>query len=116
MCSRECLERRKWHTKEECEILGRCHEWPKELRLNGFTDESNAYAVITPLRMLLHKKANTENWLRTNQLMDHEKQRRQNSDEWGWYQRYIVEFFRNQLKLDCFSEDEIHRYTRETGN
>ena len=62
------------HAKE-CEILSKCEppDRPSILRIdkNNFHNETNAYAVITPLRLLLLQESNGDEWLRTNQLMDH---------------------------------------------
>ena len=62
------------HAKE-CEILSKCKfpDRPANLRIdkNNFYNETNAYAIITPLRLLLLKESNGDEWLRTNQLMDH---------------------------------------------
>ena len=59
----------------ECEILSRCKsaDRPTNLRIDkdNFNRETNAYAIITPLRLLLLEESNNDNWKRSNQLMDH---------------------------------------------
>ena len=111
MCSEEC--RNGVRHQKECEILGRCTDWPSALRNENTEDsdsESNAYSVITPLRNLLQMEEDSDNWRRTNQLMDHEETRHEHPEEWDWYQIYIVEFLREQLGLKSrFSEAQIQR-------
>ena len=58
----------------ECEILSRCksENRPKTLQIDS-QKETNAYAIIAPLRLLLLQEANGDEWKRSNQLMDHQK-------------------------------------------
>ena len=59
----------------ECEILSRCKHSDRPINLrfdeSNFEKENNAYAIITPLRLLLLQEANDDKWRRSNQLMDH---------------------------------------------
>jgi len=71
-------------------------------------NESNAYSMVTPLRMLLLEEEGGDNWARTDALMDHREERLQNEDEWNWYQQFVVDFFRRDLRLEA-SEDRIQR-------
>jgi hypothetical protein len=121
------------HSKE-CEIISRCKlaDRPATLRIdtNQFERETNAYAIITPLRLLLLQEANDDKWHRSNQLMDHQEgkniqlpiammimsleihfvDRIKNAEEWLWYEKYIVNYFTNDLKLaDRFTPAQIHR-------
>ncbi len=113
MCSMKCIESSRRHSKRECEILRRCdeHDWPENIRLRGEREESCAYSVITPLRMLLLEESKSDGWKRTNQLMDHMEQRKQKQrEDWDWYQRNVVSFLRRSLGLgDQVSEERIHR-------
>ena len=62
------------HSVKECEILSRCPEElrPETLRVKkDKTKASNAYSVITPLRMLLLQERNNDEWQRSDQLIDH---------------------------------------------
>ena len=37
-------------------------------------------------------------------------ERKQNKTEWQWYEKYIVSYFQNELKLmNTFSSTQIHR-------
>lgn len=75
MCNLQCSSGR--NHSLECEILSRCtaENRPKTLQIDGLK-ETNAYAIIAPLRLLLLLEANGDEWMRSNQLMDHQK---------GWY-------------------------------
>lgn len=115
--------------KKECEIISRCppSNRPSTLQIDNFDRPSNAYAIITPLRLLLLEEENNDKWHRTNQLMDHytgtEKrwtpcilknssfsERVSNIEEWSWYEKYIVNYFLHDLKLaGRFTPAQIHR-------
>jgi hypothetical protein len=74
ICSERCALIHSNHTAQECEILSRCPEElrPQMLRLD--TDKSkasHAYSIITPLRMLLLQEQNSDEWNRSDQLIDH---------------------------------------------
>ena len=67
-----------------------------------------AYSHITILRMLLLMQENGDQWLRTNQLMDHLEESHVHPEEWRWYQQEIIQFIRQDLGLaEKFSEDDI---------
>ena len=72
MCNLQCSSGR--NHSLECEILSRCkaQNRPKTLQIDQMK-ESNAYAIIAPLRLLLLQEANGDEWKRSNQLMDHQK-------------------------------------------
>ena len=72
MCNLQCSSGR--NHSLECEILSRCtaENRPKTLQIDGLK-ETNAYAIIAPLRLLLLLEANGDEWMRSNQLMDHQK-------------------------------------------
>ena len=59
----------------ECEILSNCKppNQPPALQIDreNYEKATNAYAVITPLRLLLLEESNCDQWNRSNQLMDH---------------------------------------------
>ena len=69
------------HAKE-CEIIARCKtsERPSTLRIDHekFEKPTNAYATITPLRLLLLEEKNGDEWRRSNQLMDHHNGKQRN--------------------------------------
>ena len=73
MCDPDCCAGQN-HVKE-CEILSRCSpaDRPKPLRIDkdNFERETNTYAIIIPLRLLLLMEENNDDWFRSNQLMDH---------------------------------------------
>ena len=72
MCDSQCSTGR--NHAIECEILSRCksENRPKTLQIDS-QKETNAYAIIAPLRLLLLQEANGDEWKRSNQLMDHQK-------------------------------------------
>lgn len=41
--------------------------------------------------------------------MDHMEERKENAEEWEWYQTYICDFFREELGMDHFSSEQIQR-------
>eukprot|EP00093_Oithona_nana_P005600 05600.XXX_90784_92820_1 [CDS] Oithona nana genome sequencing. len=109
MCNLQCSSGR--NHSLECEILSRCtaENRPKTLQIDGLK-ETNAYAIIAPLRLLLLLEANGDEWMRSNQLMDHQKERISNAEEWTWYEKYIVNYFLHDLDLlDRFTPAQIHR-------
>ena len=74
ICSERCASTHSNHTKKECEILARCPEElrPDILKLNKDKEKSShAYSIITPLRMLLLQERDTDEWRRSDQLIDH---------------------------------------------
>lgn len=74
MCSERCTSIYSNHSSKECEILSRCPEElrPETLRVKKDMNKlSNAYSVITPLRMLLLQERNNDEWRRSDQLIDH---------------------------------------------
>ena len=49
-----------------------------------------------------------DGWARSDQLMDHLDDRSNCDEDWAWYDRYIVDFIRNDLDLaDVFTEDQV---------
>lgn len=74
MCSDLCASRRIRHTEEECGILSRCpnEERPEKLRVRK-DEKTYASAIIAPLRMLLLQKSQSDEWRRSDQLMDHKE-------------------------------------------
>ena len=135
MCNLQCSSGQ--NHRLECEILSRCkaENRPKTLQIDGMK-ETNAYAIIAPLRLLLLLEANGDEWMRSNQLMDHQKgwyingtdvlhyssiwifihslhlfsERISNAEEWTWYEKYIVNYFLHDLDLlDRFTPAQIHR-------
>ncbi|TRY62157.1 hypothetical protein TCAL_03700 [Tigriopus californicus] len=107
LCSTDCSTG-SMH-QDECLILGRCLDRPEALQIKGPEHETNAYSIITPLRTLLLKESGTDAWQRTDELMDHHQERRQNLEEWTWYQKNVVDFIRHNLGLTQFSEVDVHR-------
>ena len=62
------------------------------------------------MRVLLLQQSGGDDWARSDQLMDHLGDRRNCDEEWAWYDRYIVDFIRNDLGLaDMFTEDQVRR-------
>ena len=89
---------------------GRCKNWPEALRIKGSEEASNAYSVIAPLRVLLLQRSGIDGWARSDQLMDHlgDRDRQNCDDDWKWYDRYIVDFIRNELGMaDVFTVDQV---------
>ena len=87
---------------------GRCKDWPEALRIKGSEEASNAYSVIAPLRLLLLQRSGSDGWARSDQLMDHLDDRHNCDDDWQWYDRYIVDFIRNDLGMaDVFTDDQV---------
>merc|ERR1719464_1973491 len=98
---------------KECEIISKCKpaNQPPTLQIDreNYEKVTNAYAIITPLRMLLLEESNGDQWKRSNQLMDHQEERVENIEEWSWYEKYIVNYYLHDLKLaGRFTPAQIH--------
>ena len=51
-----------------------------------------------------------ETWTRVQYLMDHDEDRRKETEYWNMFQRNVVDFMRKGLNLaDTYTEEEIHR-------
>ena len=63
---------------------------------------------------MLLQRSGSDGWARSDQLMDHLDDRQKNcDDDWQWYERYIVDFIRNDLGMaDVFTEDQVRMYLR----
>merc|ERR1719402_1249550 len=91
--------------RSECEVLGRSQD--RQNQLDG-NNKTNAYAMVTPLRVLQLMQQGGDKWFRTNQLMDHLE--RKEEGEWDWYQENIVNFLLSELRLGSeFTESDVHR-------
>ena len=58
---------------------------------------------------MLLQRSGSDGWARSDQLMDHLDDRRNcDDDDWQWYDRYIVDFIRNDLGMaDVFTDDQV---------
>ena len=103
VCSEECAAGPR-HAAE-CRYLAENTAKAETIRSE---EMSAAYAHVTILRMLLLMEAKDDGWFRTNQLMDHLEETGSSPEEWSWYNRTIISFIRNDLKLGArFSEEDI---------
>ena len=68
------------------------------------------YGCIAVLRLLWLRDNDPDTWARVQFLMDHDEERRKETEYWNMFQRNVVDFMRKGLKLaDTYSEQEIHR-------
>ena len=52
-----------------------------------------------------------EVWDKVQYLMDHDEERRKETEYWAMFQRNVVDFMRKGLQLsETYSEQEIHRW------
>ena len=99
LCDEQCYGRERH--RPECTVLK---------QLKGTTSEFPGYACVTVLRLLLLSKSGSDEWQRTDKLMDHLSEKNVHPQEWLWYQTHIIDFIRNDLKLgDMFPVEQIER-------
>ena len=52
-------------------------------------------------------------WDKVQLLMDHDEERRKETQYWAMFQRNVVDFMRKGLRLaETYSEEEIHRWDK----
>ena len=52
-------------------------------------------------------------WDKVQLLMDHDEERRKETEYWAMFQRNVVDFMRKGLRLaETYSEEEIHRWEK----
>ena len=52
-------------------------------------------------------------WDKVQLLMDHDEERRKETEYWAMFQRNVVDFMRKGLRLaETYSEEEIHRWDK----
>lgn len=68
--------------------------------------------IIITWRMTCDIRDNDpEVWDKVQYLMDHDEERRKETEYWAMFQRNVVDFMRKGLQLsETYSEQEIHRW------
>lgn len=90
VCSKEC-EMGNAH-KFECELLTNAAE---KVEFPSFTETNDTYRAIAPLRLLKVKEKIPETWERLSYLMDHNTERRQDTQLWETYQCSVNKFLKS---------------------
>ncbi|KAF6214047.1 hypothetical protein GE061_011777 [Apolygus lucorum] len=86
------------HSPAECEVLSKAAKIPAENVL---------FNIITPLRVLLTRRDEPDKWTEL-QLESHDDIRKLNKDQWDFYQREVVDAFKEVCGFQEFTEDEVH--------
>jgi len=96
VCGTQCSER-DTHRRQECHLLAR------------LSKETNIwqYEVVAVLRLLLLREEDELVWDQIDLLMDHDRPRRENIQEWKMFQTMVVDVIK-KIKPDC-EDDLIHR-------
>ncbi|XP_048266727.1 SET domain-containing protein SmydA-8 [Bombus terrestris] len=109
VCSEEC-ENQPQHKDYECQVFVQANE---KFNVQAALEEANENGVpqlecITPLRLLLESERNPERWNDEIKNMEAHNKIRSQKKHWQSNQINIVDYIRKQLKLDRFSEEQIH--------
>ncbi|KAG8322788.1 hypothetical protein J6590_015779 [Homalodisca vitripennis] len=104
LCSNKCkgLYRRHGHSKEECEQLTTCPVSSTQLPNNQL------FNAITPLRCLLLKLNQPEQWTTLISMEAHNDVRRKLPSVWDYNQKTVVDRITQDWKITAFSPEEIH--------
>lgn len=97
-----------WH-RPECSVFSRLE---KKVRVRNFGRGTVAleYGCIAVIRLLWLRDNDPDEWDKVQLLMDHDEERRRETEYWAMFQRNVVDFMRKMLGLaDTYSEQEIHR-------
>lgn len=108
VCSAEC-ESQPQHRDYECQVFAEANEkFNAEAALQG-TSESGVPQLecITPLRLLLESERSPERWSSEIEDMEAHNKIRSQKEHWKSDQVNVVDYIRNRLKLDRFSEERI---------
>ncbi|XP_058795738.1 LOW QUALITY PROTEIN: SET domain-containing protein SmydA-8-like [Phymastichus coffea] len=108
VCSTEC-ENHPHHKDYECEIFAKLGE---KFDLESALSEEHLhglphYECITPLRLLLAAEKDAERWNSEVKGMEAHNKKRSQKDQWKTDHVNVVEYIRNRLKLERFSEEQI---------
>ncbi|XP_076163460.1 SET domain-containing protein SmydA-8 isoform X2 [Ptiloglossa arizonensis] len=108
VCSIEC-QNQPQHKDYECQIFAQANE---KFNVSAALEEANENGVpqlecITPLRLLLESEKSPEKW--KNEIKDMEAHNKIRSQKKHWKSDHVnvVEYLRNRLKLNRFSEELI---------
>ncbi|CAK9831508.1 SET domain-containing protein SmydA-8, isoform A [Anthophora retusa] len=108
VCSAEC-ENQPQHKDYECPIFVQANE---KFNVQAALEETNENGVpqlecVTPLRLLLQSEKSPEIWNSEVKTMESHNKIRSQKPHWKSDQVNVVEYIRNRLKLDRFSEELI---------
>ncbi|XP_066587688.1 uncharacterized protein [Prorops nasuta] len=108
VCDSEC-ENQPQHRDYECQVFAEVGE---KFNVEQALSESNENGIpqlecITPLRLLLESEKSPDRWNEEVKTMETHNQKRCKGDQWKLDNVNIVEYLRNRLKLDRFSEEQI---------
>ncbi|KOC67670.1 Protein msta, isoform B, partial [Habropoda laboriosa] len=108
VCSEEC-ENQPQHKDYECQVFVQANE---KFDVKAALEETNENGVpqlecITPLRLLLESEKSPETWNNEVKNMEAHNKIRSQKAHWKSDQVNVVEYIRNRLKLDRFSEELI---------
>ncbi|OAD54391.1 Protein msta, isoform B, partial [Eufriesea mexicana] len=109
VCSIEC-ENQPQHKDYECQVFAQANE---KFNVQAALEEPNEHGVpqlecITPLRLLLESEKNPERWNNEVKNMESHNKIRSQKKQWKLNHVNVVEYIRKRLKLDRFSEEQIH--------
>jgi len=115
LCSENCRDGPRH--KPECQMFStmdpkveikQYHKAPSSQNSTGTV--CYEYGCITVLRLLHLRENDPEAWARIQLLMDHDEERRKETEYWSMFQRNVVNYLRVKGGLaDTFTEDEINR-------
>ncbi|XP_076240125.1 uncharacterized protein LOC143182785 [Calliopsis andreniformis] len=108
VCSAEC-ENQPQHKNYECEIFAQANE---KFNVAAALQDPNENGVpqlecITPLRLLLESERNPERYNAEVKDMEAHNKIRCKKEHWKSDQVNIVEYLRNRLKFERFTEEQI---------
>ncbi|KOX72915.1 Protein msta, isoform B [Melipona quadrifasciata] len=109
VCSEDC-ENQPQHKDYECQIFAQANEI---FNVQAALEETNENGIpqlecITPLRLLLESEKNSERWNNEVKDMEAHNKIRNQKKEWQFNHVNVVEYIRKRLKLDRFSEEQVH--------
>lgn len=115
LCSEECRDGPRH--KPECKMFSQME--PK-VQLKQYTKAPSAknstgticheYTCISVLRLLALRDSDPDSWARVQLLMDHDTERRKETEYWNMFQSNVVDYVRKKGGLeDTYTEEEIHR-------
>ncbi|XP_055372325.1 SET domain-containing protein SmydA-8 [Condylostylus longicornis] len=104
ICSKECAKIPEHAV--ECEIT----KARGKVEISNYISPHPIYQCVTPLRCMLLKKTNPENWSKLIQLESHENIRR-GSQQWKIDYEGVAKFIPKFFRTTEFSEDEIMKVT-----
>lgn len=96
------------HSTWECSILRKNRVADLLDKCKNVQDFNDMYEVILPLRCLLLKSHDKNNWDKLTYMESHNTIRKSIDSLWQRNQRVVVDQLRNRWGIKEFSEDEIH--------